>query len=447
MPGTKVGVEEVPLLTTDGEPKKDAELDDDSDAIPDNPEDDKILFGDGQRHGTSLLINDSIILILETLQFFALLQSLSFRWAWPLDWLRNFSFVFAFNLDIWEMVKISTNGTYKSVKFYNTPSADVPIEYWHMVLMWFLIFALGGIAFVAAYITMTKKKSSYLLIQIAKLQQVYMVAIQVTAIPVGVLVGKLFHCADDGMVDVSNDIYCYQGAHWAYLAPCILFLLAFYILFPVWLIKTTNKETLDLKSDKHENYLQLKETEYIQGMDMIYIVANFHVFSSFQKKGMHYRAALHIMKFVVIIFYALLFQYVGVQAMLLTLIFFFMVLSFTILRPFRVRIFNTMLILNYFMLCANALIGSLIASFNSYNVQSVWFTPNYSYYVLIFIQGLWVLLTLIFLFYITLRHFMLCVCVKRPLWPSITSKGLDNISITTKKYIRGILRARLVLGE
>ncbi|XP_064625710.1 uncharacterized protein LOC135486661 [Lineus longissimus] len=447
MPGTKVGIEEIPLLTSDGEPKKDAEHDEESDAIPDNPEEDKILFAEGQRRGTNLLISDAIILILEALQFFALIQSLSFRWAWPVDWLNSFSFLFAFNLDIWEMVKISTNGTYKSVKFYNTPSGAVPLEYWQMVLMWSLICALGGIAFIAAYSTMRKKKSSYMLIQIAVLQKVYVIAIQVTAIPVGVMVGKLFHCADSGMVDVSNDLYCFQGAHWAYLFPSILFLLAFYILFPVWLIKTTKKETLGLKHDSHEGYLQLKETEYLQGMDMIYIVANYHVFSSFRKSGTHYRAFVHILKFVVVIFYALLFQYVNIQAVVLTLIFFFMFLACVLIRPFRVQIFNTMLILNYFMLCANSLIGAMIASFNSYNVQSVWFTPDYSFYVLIFIQGLWFLLTLIFLLYITLRHFMLCVCVKRPLWPSIMSNGLDNISATTKKYIRGTLRARLVLDK
>lgn len=57
----------------------------------------------------------------------------------------------------------------------------------------------------------------------------------------------------------------------------------------------------------HEAYLQLKETEYAQGLDMLYVVSGFHIFSSFKLRAVHFRAAKHILKFVVVICYAGLF--------------------------------------------------------------------------------------------------------------------------------------------
>ncbi len=38
--------------------------------------------------------------------------------------------------------------------------------------------------------------------------------------------------------------------------------------------------------------IYLQETEYIQGLDILYIVENFHIFSSFKKHGAHFRAIL-----------------------------------------------------------------------------------------------------------------------------------------------------------
>ena len=66
----------------------------------------------------------------------------------------------------------------------------------------------------------------------------------------------------------------------------------------------------------HEAYLQLKETEYVQGLDVVYIVSGFHIFSSFKLKAAHFRAAMHLLKFVAIILYAALFNYNLIQVWL-----------------------------------------------------------------------------------------------------------------------------------
>lgn len=63
----------------------------------------------------------------------------------------------------------------------------------------------------------------------------------------------------------------------------------------------------------HEAYLQLKETEYVQGLDVMYIVSGFHVFSSFKLKAAHFRAAMHLLKFGAIVIYSALFNYLFLQ--------------------------------------------------------------------------------------------------------------------------------------
>ena len=59
----------------------------------------------------------------------------------------------------------------------------------------------------------------------------------------------------------------------------------------------------------HEAYLQLKETEYAQGLDIVYIISGFHIFSSFKLRAAHFRAANHLLKFMIILFYASLFNH------------------------------------------------------------------------------------------------------------------------------------------
>lgn len=66
----------------------------------------------------------------------------------------------------------------------------------------------------------------------------------------------------------------------------------------------------------HEAYLRLKETEYAQGLDIVYIVSGFHIFSSFKLLSAHYRAATHILKLVAIILYAALFYYTAYQVII-----------------------------------------------------------------------------------------------------------------------------------
>ena len=178
----------------------------------------------------------------------------------------------------------------------------------------------------------------------------------------------------------------FQGEHWGYVAPAIAVSIGMYVLFPAWLITRTRREMLNMTTDRHEGYLQLKETEYVQGLDILYVVGNFHVFSSFKKHGAHYRAILLLMGYAVLIFYAGLFNHIFAQAVTINVLLFLVWLVFIIIRPYRVSAFNVMLLISYLCLNCACLIGALRSNFTSFTIQTIWLTPDYVIWILIVIM-------------------------------------------------------------
>ena len=412
----------------------------------DDFEEDKILFADNKRRGSSLILNDVFLMIIQYIQTLAVIQSMALRWPWPENWIVSTRFIFLFNLDVWEFMKIESNSTYKSIKSYYTPSDEMPFSYWYIMLAWGAFVFLATVIFIAVYIFLTRKNNPSLLVQLAYLQRVYIIGAQLISLPLGIVIARLFWCNSLGRADISNDLYCYAGTHWAYIAPSVAVVVLFYILFSYWLIMKIKREILAMTSDQHEGYLQLKETEYVHGLDVLWVVAGFHIFSSFKMSGAYFRPAMHLVHLVLLIFYATCANDIFLQAVFINVLMLVVAIAFIIVRPFRVSAFNIMLIIGYLCLCSNVLVGTMITSFDSFTVQSVWLLPDYTILILIFINGVWLGCLLLFCLYITIRS---CTCCKwsEPLWPSMTSQGINRLSEHTQKFVRAMLHARILLGK
>ena len=132
----------------------------------DDDGDDKILFADGKKRGTSLILNDAFLLLLHFLQMWAILQSLSLRWTWPNNWLKATNFIFLFNLDVWEFIKVHENNTYQNVQGYFTPTASLPINYWYILLAWGILVFLSLTALIIAYTIITYKRHPFMMVQV-----------------------------------------------------------------------------------------------------------------------------------------------------------------------------------------------------------------------------------------------------------------------------------------
>lgn len=411
--------------------------------------DEAIVFADRKKRGTSLIANDVCFLLLWSLQLFCLLFSMGLRWPFPENFLKTIRYVFFFNLDVWEYYKLSTNGTYTSLRDYYTPTDLVGINYWNILLGWGILIFLLFIGYIITTAVIRYKHSPFMLVQIAQLQRAYMIFVQILSLPFGTTVARLFHCNANKQADIDNTISCFGGTHLALISPSIAFSLVLYGMFPAWLILKTRSEMLDMSSDRHEGYLQLRETEYVQGLDVQWTIANFHIFSSFKKYGAHLRAVMHILHAVMLILYASLFHHLFAGALLVDLILFAMFLAFVIVRPFRVSAFNVFLILSFLMLTLVGMMGVLATSFDSYSVQTIWLTPYYLNIVLIVMCGAWVAFAVVFVIYVLSRHVGCCdPCFpNNPLWPSLTSKDLYNMSPTTREYVKSIIICRMLVGQ
>ena len=411
-------------------------------------ESDSDLLADRKKRGTSLIVSDCCLLLIHTLQLYAMLQSLSIRWVWPKLWLTYTKYVFFINGDVWEYFKFDSNVTYKAVRGYYTPSSAMPFSYWYVLMAWGGVIMLLLLIYIGIYVAFRFRHHPYMLVHIAKLQRGYITILQLLAIPLGVAMARVFHCTDAGVMDVANKIECLKDHHWAYIAPvCVVFIIYFAI-FPTWMIMRTKKEMLNMTSDRHEGYLQLKELEYVHGMDVMWIVNHFHIFSSFKKHGCHFRPVNHIIVGIFVILFAAMFQYLFVQILLITLFIMCLVIAYLIIRPFRVRAFNIMLFICLLVILIDGLLGCLLTTFDSFSVQSIWLTPDYLIIILSIVHGFWIFCAVVFVLYLILR---LCACCRRckkePLWPSMTSRSLNKLTPETRTYVKAVLRNRALAGK
>ena len=168
------------------------------------------------------------------------------------------------------------------------------------------------------------------------------------------------------------------------------------------------QELVGSTSDRYEGYLQLKETEYVKGLGISWLTGKFHIFSSFRRAGAHYRAAVHVVTAVIMIWYAALPNYMMTQAIVVTCTFLAMLIANIVIRPFRVKAFNVFLIISVFVLLADGLVGCFIASFDASSVSSPWLTPLYLIILLAVINGAWALVLIGFVLYLIIRGTSCC---------------------------------------
>ncbi|XP_019638101.1 PREDICTED: uncharacterized protein LOC109480348 [Branchiostoma belcheri] len=388
---------------------------------------------------TSLLVFDLILLLLDYLQFFALLMAMSEHWTWPETWLRHLSFVFLFNLDVWEFTKFST-GVYVSAKSYFLPSAVV-FDVHFLLLAWLMLCTVLVVSYTIFYAVLLYKQNASMLLRIAQLQRVYLTIAQVIALPLGTTLAKLFHCTYLDAVDVYNGYTCFSGTHWGLVAGAVAMSLLFFVGIAAWMIIKIRRQMFSSHSDRHEGYLQLKEAQFIRSIDVVWAVGHFHLFSSYKRFWVYYRPVLFLFKFAIVCFYAGLIRHPLAQIWCILVCWLVFLVVGCIWRPFRVTSFNFMFIMNFVCLLANSFVGCAL---NMPSLTSVWLTPDYLFYELLLINGVWCLAVVLWLLFLLMRR---CGCLWKgyPLWPSMTEHGMDKLSTTTRHYIKAILDGRQLL--
>lgn len=259
-------------------------------------------------HGITLWVSDAVIMIIQHVQIFALILAMGERWGYPRQFVRYASFTFIFNLDIWEFVKVYS-GAYTGPPNLDTflPSESIGVNYGFYLIGWTIGIAVVGCGFLITYAVFLYRKPLYLLLHVARMKRIFSVFIQLISLPVGTAYARVFHCRSDGVWNVENSVQCYTMdslEHCLFVGIAILVAILLFLAYPINMIRKIRGQVICYSEEKHEGYLQLKEAEYNQGLDILWAVGQFHLFSSFRRLWIYYRPIMLILKFCLVSYFA-----------------------------------------------------------------------------------------------------------------------------------------------
>ena len=259
-------------------------------------------------HGITLWVSDAAIMIIQHVQIFALILAMGERWGYPREFVKYASFTFIFNLDIWEFMKVYS-GAYTGPPNLDTflPSESIGINYGYYLIGWTVGIAVIGCGFLITYGVFLYRKPLYLLLHVARMKRIFSVFIQLACLPVGVAYARVFHCRSNGVWNVQNSVQCYtldSLEHCLFVGIAILVGILLFLAYPINMIRKIRGQVICYSEEKHEGYLQLKEAEYNQGLDILWAVGQFHLFSSFRRLWIFYRPIMFILKFCLVSYFA-----------------------------------------------------------------------------------------------------------------------------------------------
>ena len=263
-------------------------------------------------HGITLWVSDAVILTIEQLQIFALLLAMSERWGFPLTFIKASYYVFLVNLDIWEFIKVYS-GAYSGFTNTYVASSTIPISYGYYLIAWTVFIALICFGFLGMYCLLLRKRPLYLLLHVARMKRVFCVLAQLMCLPVAIVFARTFHCRynekNQLVWNVANEVQCWTMPHYIYVAIAVLIAFLLFLCYPINMIRKIRGQVISYDQGKHEGYLQLKEAEYNQGLDILWAVGQFHLFSSFRRMWVYYRPIIFCLKLALICFFGLLIHF------------------------------------------------------------------------------------------------------------------------------------------
>ena len=256
-------------------------------------------------HGITLWVSDAVIMVIQHVQIFALILAMGERWGYPGNFVRYASFTFLFNLDIWELTKV-ISGAYQGPPRLDTflASSAVGMQYSHYLIGWTVAIAAVGFGFLITYGVFLYRKPLYLLLHVARMKRVFSVLLQLSCLPIGIAYARVFHCRSDSTWNVQDNIQCYSTQHWIYVGIAIFIAVLVFLAYPINMIRKIRGQVICYSAEKHEGYLQLKEAEYNQGLDILWAVGQFHLFSSFRRLWIYYRPIMFTLKFCLVAYFA-----------------------------------------------------------------------------------------------------------------------------------------------
>lgn len=404
-----------------------------------------------KQHDITLWFSDAIVLIVEHLQYYAVLLSLSEHWGWPINWVDITSFTFLFNADIWEFRKVSI-GAFNHSRTSFIKSSTIGFNYVSYLASWAVFLIILAAVFTVVYVRWMKKRPLYMLLYVARWKRVMFLVLQFLCMPFGVAAARVFHCRIDAssqkeVMDVQNEFECFNTAHIAFMVLVILIFVVFFFFYPFVLMRWIRDQVFSNDPIRHEGYLQLKEAEYEQGLDILWDLGQYHLFSSFRRFWIYYNPLKFFFKFIMIAGFALSVKSAFWASAGITVLFVIAFFALILKRPFRVRCFNLMAFFSHLIIATNCLIGNFMVRPPWENTEQFQIVSFLRYptilHILVAINGSWLFVLVLWIVYLFLLNNG--VLGKERIWPRLSYESSNAIGEDTKKYLKAALKARHTL--
>lgn len=292
----------------------------------------------------------------------------------------------------------------------------------------------------------------------AKLTRAFLFIAQILAIPFGVAVVRHLACQNypDPATEteqfrsiVYRDTLCRSIEHLGITVPMVALLIMYFTALPIWMAYSIQREVVSpllCTYDSwwtHERDLQLKEAEFVQGIDLTWSTCHYSIFSSFHRLWICYRPLSFYIKAIILIVYGVLFFRQQAQAIVFFVIVGILLLLVLILPVYRVRIFNFMLVFSIFIHLCNLALGMLL----TLEVQNALLYGQNLIISLLVINLSWGIVAAVWLAYIYLRSRRIIGKKLGPLWPVLPELGSTNSSRNkhTEKFFKALLNSRRIL--
>ena len=399
----------------------------------------------------TLWLTDAVVLLIEHLQYYAILLSLSDHWGWPLDWVNATSFTFLFNVDIWELRRIFAGAFNHSASSY-VDSRTLNFSYTWYFAAWILVLFLITANFAIVYIKWMYKRPLYLLLYIARWKRLMFITCQLLSIPFGLVGARVFHCrllGNSFVMDVHNETQCLSSSHLCLVALVSIIFVLWFFYYPFLLRKWIMEQVFSDDRSRHEGYLQLKEAEYEQGLNKSWDLNQYHLFSSFQRPWVLYNPLKFVFKFLLIVAFAFSAKAEFWSSAVITLLFFIAMFTVIIQQPFRVRCFSAMLAVCHLILLCNSLVGNFMVRPPWINPENFQIVSFLRYPTILQILEAFNITWVVVLFLWVLYLFILnnSVVTNGKIWPRLSYSSTKVIGNNTKKYLMAALKARQALEK
>ena len=403
--------------------------------------------------------SDLLILIIEHLQLYSLILSLSLRWPWPTDYIRGSRFMFVINFDLWELIK-TNDDIYRGVAAATVDPDEVPFDYFAFALSWLLIVTCLPMVGVVCHYGLKKIKEMSIPTMIrwqSHVLHVFLLIAQLLCLPFAMVTVRLLQCdtyTPPGIDSryksvVLSDTDCWSGTHIGLLVPMSLVSVFYLIVIPLWMMRTVKSELvvsslccLCRGHRTHENYIRLKEMEYSLELEDGWLNKHYRLFSSYRRSWVLYRPVSFFVKTLVVLIYGALFysDYYQANSLFAVLLLW---LLFLLFQPvYRLHIFNVLLIVSLLANTSNAVLGLLVVL----ETESSLLVGHNLVNALLVVQFGWLIVAVLCTLYLVLRHYhkigplvVTTTAKNSSLWPTLSSSSDDH------KYLLSILQSRRVL--